>query len=223
MSERPYARVYYVDLERDYPEVWKDDAMLATFVRLLCLCEAAYPMRLEIPRSADDAAVERLLATGLVFSAGGFTFGIKGMDAERNARSNAARNAAASRWSDARAMPNRTEPNQTKPNRLPSNAAIEEDEPYVVAYFNATGKAPSKLQRAKLFELCDRHSVEWLVANLTGDDPLGHAFEADTAWQAQERRKASADERAWTKAKRAEAQAAAKSEVTRAYFGGDAA
>lgn len=114
-SDRPYARVYYVDLERDYPQVWRDDALLATYVRLLCVAEAMWPGVPEVPRSARSANVKRLVEASLVKLVPPYGFRIKGMDAERSARRNAARIAAAARWSDAPAMPNRAEPNQTKP------------------------------------------------------------------------------------------------------------
>jgi hypothetical protein len=71
---------------------------------------------------------------------------------------------------------------------------LDRDEEYVVAYFNATGRAPSALQRQKLWELYDRHSIAWLVENLVGDDPLGHAFDADTAWRREQTERVKAEE-----------------------------
>lgn len=139
MSDRPYCRIYYVDLERDYPEVWASDAQLATFVRLLSRAEASWPIEQEVPRSARASIVQRLVDATLVERSGRFSYRIKGMDAERNARSNAARNAAASRW----AMPNQTKPNQTETEPNPARGIdVDTDDP-AVTYSRLAGQMPS--------------------------------------------------------------------------------
>lgn len=101
MSGRPFARHYYVDLERDYPAVWWDDHLYATFGRLLAVAESMWPATPEIPRSAKAPVVQRLIASGLVLAVPPYSFRIKGMDAERTARSTAARTAAGTRWGTA--------------------------------------------------------------------------------------------------------------------------
>ena len=125
VTDRQYARVYYVDLERDYPEVYRDNDLLSTFVRLLSVAEAMWPARGEVPRSAKSTLVRELTAKTLVILIPPFSFTIKGLDAERTARSNAARNAAASRWAKPSAMP--TEPNRTKPNLVLSHDVVTID------------------------------------------------------------------------------------------------
>jgi hypothetical protein len=129
LALRPYARVYYVDLERDHLDVWRDDLALATWLRLLAVAEAMWPAIPEIPRSADDEAVKRLLRAGLLVSVPPYRYQIKGLDAERSTRSSAARIAAENRWRkehglpplDALAvskiMPNPAEPSNAKPNQ----------------------------------------------------------------------------------------------------------
>lgn len=129
LALRPYARVYYVDLERDHLDVWRDDLALATWLRLLAVAEAMWPAIPEIPRSADDESVKRLIRAGLVISVPPYRYQIKGLDAERNTRSIAARTAAENRWRkdhgmpplDATAigkfMPNPAEPSNAKPNQ----------------------------------------------------------------------------------------------------------
>jgi hypothetical protein len=132
-STRPYARVYYVDLEADYPTVWNDNDCLSTWLRMLTVAEAAWPALPEIPRSARMPFVQRIAATSLIELVGPYKYRIKGMDAERSARSNAASNAARTRYGTADStavrtaptMPNQTEPNQTKP----SLVARENDGP----------------------------------------------------------------------------------------------
>jgi hypothetical protein len=98
MALRPYARVYYIDMETDHPEVWRDDEALATWVRLLVVAEAMWPAVPEIPRSAKDASVRKLVRSGLVIPVAPFGFCIKGLNAERSARSIAGRIAGENRW-----------------------------------------------------------------------------------------------------------------------------
>lgn len=102
---RPFARHYYVDLERDYPAVWWDDHQYATFGRLLAVAESMWPAVPEIPRSARGTVVQKLVDSGLVIAVPPFSYRIKGMDAERTARSNAASNAARIRHGIAPTMP----------------------------------------------------------------------------------------------------------------------
>jgi len=149
METRPYARVYYVDLERDHPEVYRDNDLLSTWLRLLCVAEAMWPAVPEVPRSAKATLVRELVRLGLVILIAPYSFQVKGLDAERNARSNAARNAAASRWAMPSAMPKRTEPNQTKPSPVLSQDILtidpqtqtpeEEAEAYAKAMERRTG------------------------------------------------------------------------------------
>ena len=101
MTDRPFARVYYVDLERDYPEVYHDDHLYATWGRLLAIAEAMWPVVPEIPRSAKAAYVKALVATSLVIRDGAYGYRIKGLDDERTARRTAARTAASKRWRNA--------------------------------------------------------------------------------------------------------------------------
>jgi hypothetical protein len=104
MALRPYARVYYIDMETDHPEVWRDDAALATWVRMLAVAEAMWPAVPEIPRSAKDPAVRKLIRAGLVIPVAPFGFCIKGLNTERSARSIAARIAAENRWRKEKGM-----------------------------------------------------------------------------------------------------------------------
>ena len=150
MPDRPYARVYYVDLERDHPEVYRDNDLLSTWLRLLCVAEAMWPAVPEVPRSAKATLVRELVRLGLVILIAPYSFQVKGLDAERNARSNAARNAAASRWASPSAlpsaMPKRNEPSLTKPSLVPVNiidpqtqTKEEEAEAYALAMERRTG------------------------------------------------------------------------------------
>lgn len=101
MSSRPFARVYYVDLERDYPEIWHDAATLGAYVQLLAVAEAMWPARPEVPRSIRPGAVRTLTDAGLLVALPRLRYCIKGMDAERTARSTAASIAARTRHGNA--------------------------------------------------------------------------------------------------------------------------
>lgn len=98
---RNFARVYYDDLMREYPAVYADDALLATWLRLLILAEKMWPAVPEVPRSTRPRAFHALVDSGLVIEVPPHSFRIKGLDAERTRRQDAARNAARNRWSNA--------------------------------------------------------------------------------------------------------------------------
>jgi hypothetical protein len=111
MSGRRYARFYYAEFMRDYPDVYGDDAAFAAFLRLLTAAEMAWPTTPEIPRSIRAKGLRILTERGLV-KVTGHNFVLKGFVRERTQRSDSARNAAASRWhsdsnadADANAMP----------------------------------------------------------------------------------------------------------------------
>ena len=129
MADRPFVRVYHADLIRDYPDVWDNDAALAAWVRLLVSADGSWPAPAELPRAAKDKAVATLVSSGLVIPDSAHRFRIKGMDAERNARADAARNAAVKRWhsgrnaeGNAESMPIRAEPSRAIPNRTETRA-----------------------------------------------------------------------------------------------------
>ena len=122
MADRPFVRIYHSDLIRDYPTVWDDDAALAAWLRLLVAADGSWPTPAEFPRSVKGRSVEALVKAGLVSVVGTHRYQIKGMDAERSARQDAARNAAAKRWQsgpqsrgNAEVMPSRAEPSHTEP------------------------------------------------------------------------------------------------------------
>jgi hypothetical protein len=100
-SDRHYVRVYDDDLRRDYPQIWRDDKALSTWLRLLSLADKMWPTSPELPRTAGASSLAVLAESGLVELLPDHCYRIRGHDAERTARSNAASNAAASRWGNA--------------------------------------------------------------------------------------------------------------------------
>lgn len=123
-----------MDLERDYPAIYRDDAALAAYVRLLAVAEKMWPVVPELPRATKPAPLARLVSASLVVRLEDYGYSIKGMAAERTRRTDSARTAAQARWSNAGgnapahqngnaprnadgiadAMPKRTEPNRTE-------------------------------------------------------------------------------------------------------------
>ncbi len=116
-----YSRLYH-RFSQEFPDVWADDQALASWVRLLALADASWPMRPPLLRSVRKRTLERLMDAGLV-EVSGETYTILGLDAERNRRRDAGRKGAAQRWQsdgNAIALPRRDE-NETsrEENRIP--------------------------------------------------------------------------------------------------------
>jgi len=135
MAERsPYCRVYWtiVDDER-FATIYSDDANLATWLRLLIIADGAWPASASLPVTVKARAVKALVDAGLVELAPHGRFRIHGMNSERNARSSAARNAAAVRWQSERinaSMPSRDEQSKAKTSRAEtSREQPSQDEP----------------------------------------------------------------------------------------------
>lgn len=113
-----YSRLYH-RFSQEFPDIWADDQALASWVRLLALADASWPMRPPLLRSARKRTLDRLVAAGLVMVAGE-TYTILGLDAERNRRRDAGRTGAAKRWQsdgNAIALPRRDENETSKDKR----------------------------------------------------------------------------------------------------------
>lgn len=110
MAQGPYSRVYHVLMD-EYPTVFQSDAQLGCFLRCLILAEKFYPSLAPLPHRTPQ--VQALIRAGLVLvNEEHRTFTVRGLAAERERRSGAARNAAAVRWhsaGSAEAMPRRDE------------------------------------------------------------------------------------------------------------------
>lgn len=145
-KDEPFVEVYW-RLEDEYPEVWDDDHALAWYVRLMKLAEGMWPSAATVP-AGIPAKVWAMLTRdeGLVLpDAGGRRYRIRGLDAKRNARRNAASTAARSRWGTAEAMPHSTAQHSTPQHsskRMPNGAS---DDTWTVALLleEMTGRTPS--------------------------------------------------------------------------------
>lgn len=123
MSES-YSRLYH-RFATEFPEVYSNDGSLATWVRLLLLADASWPMRPPLPRSAKMRHVQHLAAAGLIEIVGSEEYTVRGLDAERTRRRDAGRTGAAKRWqsdrnanASATAMPRRDENETSKDERV---------------------------------------------------------------------------------------------------------
>jgi len=110
VASGPYSRVYWTVVDDPMFEGIFDTPVLATWLRMLLMADAMYPASAPIGRRNSD--VRRLVAAGLVIEKPGNRYSMRGLDAERERRSRAGRNAAAMRWQSGRnadAMPRREE------------------------------------------------------------------------------------------------------------------
>lgn len=96
--DRKYVRVYY-DLQAEYPDVYRSDAALATWLRLLMVADGMWPAIPDLPRSARTAPLRVLAEAGLIELLPGHRFVIRGHQAERERRSQSASASAQLRWS----------------------------------------------------------------------------------------------------------------------------
>ena len=114
MTTGPYSRIYHsiVD-DPKFERVYENDHALATWLRMLLVADAMYPVSAPMPHR--NPSVRLLIDCGLIVPQSLNRYAVKGLRAEREHRSDAARNAAAMRWQskgNADAMPRRDETRQ---------------------------------------------------------------------------------------------------------------
>lgn len=100
MSEGPYARVYWsIRSDPRTRDLYRDDALLAAWLRLLIAADMAWPAPADIPVGIRKASLKALVDAGVVeLLDGGSLFTFHGLDKERSRRSTHARTAASARW-----------------------------------------------------------------------------------------------------------------------------
>ena len=111
-----YSRLYH-RFSVEFPDIYSDDRALATWIRLLLLADASWPMRPPLPRSVKERQLQHLASAGLVEVVGDDQYTIRGLDAERTRRRDAAAVGAAKRWhsgGNASGVPSRDETNRSR-------------------------------------------------------------------------------------------------------------
>ncbi len=93
---RRFVAVYY-DLAREFPAIWADNTLLATWLRLLVIADSLWPLRAPVPRSTNQDALDSLVKAGLIEIAGD-EFTVKGLDKGRQQRVEHAQMMAEARW-----------------------------------------------------------------------------------------------------------------------------
>ena len=95
---RRFARFYFDEFIRDYPEVYANDAAFAAWWRMLVAAERAWPAHAEVPRSVSRKVLSVLCEAGLV-ELEGDRFRLRGWEDERRRRAESGRKGASERWS----------------------------------------------------------------------------------------------------------------------------
>gem|GEM_PF-3314305 len=113
----PYVRVYYrISTDEKFRAVYRDDALLGCWLKLLIIADAMHPAPAHLPYGVDLARVKALAEAGLIDIVQEGMYVIHGLANERTRRSDAARDSAAKRWqkpSDATAMRPHSAPDAT--------------------------------------------------------------------------------------------------------------
>lgn len=203
-----YVRVYQsvVDDEK-FVTIYDDDHHFATWVRLLMAADAMWPASCPIPANARKASLRALCEAGIV-DVQGSRFRIRGLDKEREQRSESARNAAALRWHTERIptpnadpMPSRAEPSKAEPSRAEQPREDRDDgRADLEAFLLLTRRTPTPRQRKLLDGLLDRHDLtgpKWAADIMMRhpDDPIGAVIAADREWRAERIAEAQAAEK----------------------------
>lgn len=101
--QRKFVRVYYVDLQRDYPAIFFDPTALSTWLRLLIVSDQTWPSQPVLPAAVRRADLDKLTKAGLVRVGDNRVYRLKGYDQERGDRQEKARRGARKRWENGEA------------------------------------------------------------------------------------------------------------------------
>lgn len=171
MADRPYSRHYW-EWADEYPELYESDAACSLWYRLVRLGDMAWPSAATLPVGTKPAALRALTAADLIRMVTKTTYKVRGMDKEREARSQSASNAARSRWGDANrnaprnanrnaeTMPSRDEPSKDETSRAGASDPVE-------AYYLLTTRAPKKAAMDWLERLTDEHGAGHVVETMS--------------------------------------------------------
>lgn len=201
MSDNPYVRVYQsVADDAKFVGIFDDDHHFSTWVRLLMAADALWPASCPVPAHARKASIKALCEAGLI-DVTGSRFRVRGLDAERNRRSEKARASAEQRWSNRStdAMQPHSVSNAARPApasaRSRTSSLVEEPAREVddgradlEAFLLVTRRAPTPRQRQVLDGVLLIHDVtgpQWSADIILShpDDPIGAVIAADKEYR----------------------------------------
>lgn len=111
MSNDPYSRVYWTVMDDEkFDGIREDVRLFGAWSLMLVVADMAWPAPAFVPPAVNRPTLARLVACGLIEDLPGKRFRVHGLAAEREKRSDSARNAAALRWQknrNAESMPSR--------------------------------------------------------------------------------------------------------------------
>jgi hypothetical protein len=114
MADRPYSRVYFEIVGHPrFERVYRNPNALGTWLQMLLTADAMYPMTPPMP--PRNPTVRLLIDAGLVEERSGNCYSMRGLEAERERRSEIGRNAVAVRWN-----------NERTTNVIPAKQSIDE-------------------------------------------------------------------------------------------------
>lgn len=155
MSERqPYSRVYWsVRTDPKFDGIYADDRHLAAWLRLLIAADATWPAPADVPASARRSSVNALVEAKLIDLLPSGMFKVRGLDAERGRRRDAARDSADIRYgrtpnaphSQSERTPNGVlaEPSQAEDETRQAEGEAPRAPDPADAYWSLTGKYPN--------------------------------------------------------------------------------
>jgi hypothetical protein len=175
VSERqPYSRVYWsIRTDPKFEQIYGDDRHLATWLRLLIAADATWPAPADVPASARKLSVAALVEAKLIDLLPSGMFKVRGLDAERGRRRDAARDSADARYgrtpnashSQSERSPNGVlaEPSQAEDEtRRAEGEASRATEPPDV-YWTLTGRYPSDKPLSWIDDLSSKYGDEAVI------------------------------------------------------------
>lgn len=160
MAEGRFVLVFHEDLIANYGAVWDDDRALATWLRLIALADKQWPSPAEMPRAAKASIVRALVAAGLIEELPNHRYKVRGLDAQRQRKADAARNAAGIRWGNAPSNP-KGNANQSGSGNESESSGVEgsgeRGADALDAWYRLTGSWPSSKVLPWLNRLIESH------------------------------------------------------------------
>jgi hypothetical protein len=185
-ASTPYCRVYWSILDDPKFDGIRDDMeALGSWTLCLVVADMAYPVPAFWPPTVPSGARESLVRSGLIEDMDGIRFRVHGLLAERENRTQSARDAAAVRWhkepdadamrahqsGNAEVMPSRAEPSIAEASIAPAREGLPHLNSAVSAKWEeATGMtllASGDTWQRRLDQFCQRHQAYEVAAAIT--------------------------------------------------------